>query len=616
VRITRPFYLGACEVTVGQFRQFVDTARYKSDAEREPGSARGIDSSTGKGMVNSEATWRDPGFPQSDDHPVVTLSWNDAVAFNRWLSEREGATYRLPTEAEWEYACRAGTTSRYWFGDDPEMLSDVANFADATGKEALSEWDIIISASDGYVFTAPVGSLRPSPFGLYDMHGNAYEYCTDWRDEGGYYQSSPLEDPQRPAQGRARAPRGGGWNVGPGPMRSASRMTAKLGTWSGFRVVCEIEADPQPAAVVEAEPTELLVNGDFRDWTDGVPNGWKTEIGAWRERDGPRSEIIQLEDPGLALRGDAATLIWRAVSQEVPLRKGRAYRLEFEARSEDIRLEGKQFDNCYVGFLSYDADGDLLDPRGERLSNVTQWEARSVDFTVPANAVMSKVMIFLSQTGTLKVRNLTLREIAPPAVRPDPKPQPDAPTTSIPPGWISLFDGKSLSGWRPVGSPGAWSVENGAIVGRDGQSLLVTKKEYGAFLLQMDVKILGDSGVVFPPAAKPVSPGGKSRLRGYEVSIVSRFSGEAKSGFTGSVFHHGPDSIKRLQKVTSNPVRDNRWFHLHLRVDGDRVTVSIDDQVLSSARLSEERRQRGHIALQAWKTRTEASFRNVWIKPL
>ena len=91
---------------------------------------------------------------------MVNVSWNDAVAFCKWLSRKEGKTYRLPTEAEWEYACRAGTTTRYYSGDDPETLAKVGNVADATAKAKFPDWKYTIKANDGYVFTAPVGSVQ------------------------------------------------------------------------------------------------------------------------------------------------------------------------------------------------------------------------------------------------------------------------------------------------------------------------------------------------------------------------------------------------------------------------------------------------------------------------
>ena len=171
---------------------------------------------------NEKYSWRNVGFEQTDEHPVINLSWNDAVAFCKWLSRKEGNTYRLPTEAEWEYACRAGTTTRYYSGDDPEMLAKVGNVADATAKAKFPYWKWTIKASDGYVFTSPVGSFRPNAFGLYDMHGNAWQWCTDWYGEK-YYAASPTDDPSGPDSGEHRVLRGGSWFDGACFTRSATR---------------------------------------------------------------------------------------------------------------------------------------------------------------------------------------------------------------------------------------------------------------------------------------------------------------------------------------------------------------------------------------------------------
>ena len=198
VRITRPFYLGACHVTRGQFRQFVADTEYTTDAEKgvKPG-ALGWNPDTKKFGFNLNYSWRKTGFEQTDEHPVVNVSWNDAVAFCKWLSKKEGKTYRLPTEAEWEYACRAGTTTRYSSGDDPETLAEAGNVADATFKEKFPKGGYTIKASDGYVYTAPVGKFKPNAFGLYDMHGNAWQWCSDWYGEK-YNAASPADDPTGP----------------------------------------------------------------------------------------------------------------------------------------------------------------------------------------------------------------------------------------------------------------------------------------------------------------------------------------------------------------------------------------------------------------------------------
>ena len=207
VRITKPFYLGTYHVTRGQFRQFVaDRLQDRRGEGREAGGL-GLGPDKKEFGFNEKYSWRNAGFEQTDEHPVVNVSWNDAVAFCKWLSRKEGKTYRLPTEAEWEYACRAGTTTRYYSGDDPETLAKVGNVADATAKAKFPDWKCTIKASDGYVFTSPVGSFRPNAFGLYDMHGNAWQWCADWYGKE-YYATSPADDPTGPDSGNVPCPSG------------------------------------------------------------------------------------------------------------------------------------------------------------------------------------------------------------------------------------------------------------------------------------------------------------------------------------------------------------------------------------------------------------------------
>jgi len=239
VRIIKPFYLGTHHVTRGQFQQFVADTGYKTDAEKgEKPGGYGWDSEKKTFGFDEKYSWRNAGFEQTDDHPVVNVSWNDAVAFCQWLSRKEGKTYRLPTEAEWEYACRAGTTTRYYGGDDPETLAKVGNVADAAAKAKFPDWKYTIKASDGYVFTSPVGSFKPNAFGLYDMYGNAWQWCADWYGEE-YYAKSPADDPTGPDSGDVRVRRGGSWDCGPLVTRSARRFWNSPGLQdliTGFRV--------------------------------------------------------------------------------------------------------------------------------------------------------------------------------------------------------------------------------------------------------------------------------------------------------------------------------------------------------------------------------------------
>lgn len=208
----KEFGLGMHEVTTGQFKKFVDDARYQTDAERT-GGGWGYHPKSGEFVGRKpEYSWRNPGFVQGDDHPVVNVSWNDAKAFCEWLSGKDSSAHRLPTEAEWEYACRAGTTTRYHFGDNPEQSVMAANIYDASSAIPFPTWkQFALLANDQFPFTAPVGSFRANSFGLFDMHGNVWEWCADkYADD--YYSKSPVDDPQGPTEGHLRVRRGGAWH--------------------------------------------------------------------------------------------------------------------------------------------------------------------------------------------------------------------------------------------------------------------------------------------------------------------------------------------------------------------------------------------------------------------
>jgi formylglycine-generating enzyme required for sulfatase activity/serine/threonine protein kinase len=236
VKITRPFYLGKYEVTRGQFRELVAASAYATEAERGAG-AWGWNAQTSKFELRKDYNWKSDGFEQTDEHPVVAVSWNDAMEFCRWLSKKEKKHYDLPTEAEWEYACRARTTTRYHNGDDVERVVEVANVPDRTARKRYPSWNGI-DAEDGYVFTAPVGQFKPNGFGLHDMHGNVWEWCKDWYDNS-YYQLGNNTDPQGPPNGGSRVLRGGSYWDHPANCRAAFRIGVPPGVGlnhAGFRI--------------------------------------------------------------------------------------------------------------------------------------------------------------------------------------------------------------------------------------------------------------------------------------------------------------------------------------------------------------------------------------------
>jgi formylglycine-generating enzyme required for sulfatase activity len=241
VAIVKPFALSRCEVTRGEFAAFVADTRYVTDAEQGKGCY--VLSEARDSLEQSGGTdWRKPGFDQADGHPVVCVSWRDAHAYAAWLSARTGQSYRLPAEAEWEYAARAGTeTSRYW-GDDPDAACDYANGGDQSLKASVPAWRYSIAACDDrHAFTAPVGSYQGNGFGLSDMLGNAWEWVQDcWTYN---YEQAPADGSVRGATAEGECSRvvlrGGGWNLDPVDLRSAYRSRYDAGgafNIAGFRL--------------------------------------------------------------------------------------------------------------------------------------------------------------------------------------------------------------------------------------------------------------------------------------------------------------------------------------------------------------------------------------------
>ena len=203
VTISKAFYMQTTEVTQGQWKSVMGTEPWKGEDYVKEG----------------------PNYAAS------YVSWDEAVAYCEKLSEKEGKTYRLPTEAEWEYACRAGTETAWSFGDDEKVLGDYAWYDE--------------NADDiGEKYAHQVGLKKPNAFGLYDMHGNVYEWCHDYYEED-YYKQSPEKDPTGPTRGSFRVFRGGSWLIASRFTRSAFR------SWDvadyrnilnlGFRLVRELD---------------------------------------------------------------------------------------------------------------------------------------------------------------------------------------------------------------------------------------------------------------------------------------------------------------------------------------------------------------------------------------
>jgi formylglycine-generating enzyme required for sulfatase activity len=231
VRISAPFAVGKFAITRGQFAAFVNDAGYK------PGDSCWIPVKDNFADTKGRS-FRDPGFEQDDSHPAVCISWDDAKAYVAWLAKTTGKSYRLLSEAEYEYAGRAGTTTAYFFGNDPNQLCGYANGADRTAKAQLPPTWTTSDCKDGYVYTAPVGSFAANDFGLYDMVGNVWEWVEDcWHDS---YAEAP-KDGSAWTTGSCenRALRGGAWYDDPRDLRAAYRYGGRpdgRDDGGGFRV--------------------------------------------------------------------------------------------------------------------------------------------------------------------------------------------------------------------------------------------------------------------------------------------------------------------------------------------------------------------------------------------
>jgi formylglycine-generating enzyme required for sulfatase activity len=242
VRITRPFYLGRCPVTQAEYQRVMGVNPSTCAAEQLAASA--FTPPLRPDEIESRERWGriGPGKDTSQ-HPVEMVTWNQAMDFCRALSampaERAaGRLYRLPTEAEWEYACRAGTTTRWHSGDDEADFTRVAWFNKTSGS-----------------VTHPVGEKEPNAWGLYDMCGHVCQWCCDWYGSD-YYQQSPVSDPTGPLAGSNRVMRGGNWFAGSYRCRSAARLHNSVqgrGFYPGLRVVVEI-VPQEPSATAAPVP--------------------------------------------------------------------------------------------------------------------------------------------------------------------------------------------------------------------------------------------------------------------------------------------------------------------------------------------------------------------------
>ena len=214
------FRMATYETTVAEFERFVEATGYQTEAEKGDGSYV-WNASASRFEKQAGINWRygaEGAIQSNKQHPVIHVSWNDAVAYCEWLTRKTGRTYRLPTEAEWEYAAGNGSTHhKYSWGNDEPSSRAVGNIADSKSKSRFNFSWALDNYNDGYATTSPVGTYTANGYGLHDMSGNVYEWCSDWYDNTYYYY------PVGHATGTDRVLRGGSWFSDPALSRVAYR---------------------------------------------------------------------------------------------------------------------------------------------------------------------------------------------------------------------------------------------------------------------------------------------------------------------------------------------------------------------------------------------------------
>ena len=237
VQISAKFAMATTEVTLGEYSAFI-----RATNRRVPdGCYAETGDHNGEWVLNASLSHRSPGFAQPADHPVVCVSHQDAQDYASWMTEKTGYTYRLPSEAEWEYTARAGSNTARHFGRSFRNGCKFANGADRTAKRARPNW-LTASCRDGHLATAPAGSFAPNAFGLYDMIGNVWEWTADCYADS--YNTTPrTEAAHRRSNCKSYVTRGGSWASGTDMLRSAARsadVRSARYDMLGFRVVREL----------------------------------------------------------------------------------------------------------------------------------------------------------------------------------------------------------------------------------------------------------------------------------------------------------------------------------------------------------------------------------------
>jgi len=596
VRLSQPFRIGTCEVTVEAFRTFVKETGHRTANEQKAGDI---------------SNWQSPGWNLSEKQPVTHVSWDDAQEFCRWLSRREGRRYVLPTEAQWEFACRAGSQGRWTFGDDPALLGDYAWYG-MPPKSAPAE----------------VGQKRANAFGLFDMHGNAQEWCLDWHESSFYGQSrvlDPVCSDQEKVDAVSHVLRGGWWRRGPQLPRSAARSYGMGDVFlqHGFRVA--IVGDLK--ATTKASWVPLFNGKDLKGWVSQMKNpkevnpdrAWEvldniliargTPEGVLRTEKVYHRYILEMEcqasqpDPGWA----GALLFHMPVPDPgLGSTPGMMLRIEPGRQGFFAPLAGvKSFALRPVDWRTFKPDWNQLrfestDDRFEIMLNGNS----VLKFTEFAGGFPPGYFGIMSAGHGMRYRNIRIKDLMPPPTEP---------------GWVQLFNGKDLTGWE--GLTGLWKIkgedEIGSTSGADGtppSSFLVSKRSFKDFEIRYQVRLKGEKGSGGLQIRSNLVDRKTFDVNGPRVIIQRGFWSYVfvayKEGLIGRFLARAPDEI------VTRTVKPLGFNEFHVRCVGKHLTVKVNGETTIDGDFP-DLADEGVVALLVESGNPlEVTFRNVEIKEL
>ena len=611
VRLTRPYRLGIHEVTVGQFRAFVKETGHKTEAETNGKGGFAIGAGGLEDPLPSY-NWKNADFSPAEDHPVVFVSWEDAAKFCDWLSSKERKNYRLPTEAEWEWACRAGSKGKYHFGDNPNDLDAYAWHLGNSGRKSH-----------------PVGRKKPNAWGLFDMHGNAAEFCYDWL---GLYPSGTRVDPFGAATGTVRVLRSSASNDTAEATAASQRNNAAptfVNHNFGFRVLLQPEVGLPALAAVPWVP--LFDGKDLKAWEVAAdfPGAWTLEgnilTGKIDVKAGKSRSLL------LSKRKDFHNFHARV---EMKVKNGRGG-LMFSGQAPLFKTN-LAFVNIDPRFNAagwqIDANGALSTGGGPRVATLQPdtW------FTLDVIAHRSEATYFINgekighfdnilvQPGhlaldviygdaVLSVRKVEIKELpadrTPPPIIGDLKPK-----TLLAQPSVRLFNGKDLKGW--TGDIKDWKIEKETLVSGGKPALLRTEEYFQDFALRFEAFLEPADGPapffeVYVHGRDDESD--KATQQGL-IKIIPVGQGFPEGSGSYSVLNYDRSQVvKSLATFKLDSFRPLQWNPMEIRSLNGQVEIFANGRAIH--RFDVPRGKAGYIGLKAHSA-GEWRFGSIEIKSL